>query len=248
MSKINSGEWFKEWFNSPYYHILYNHRDEVEANQFIDHLIGYLKPEKDSKLLDMACGRGRHAIYLSKHNFDVTGVDLSKESIRFASAFESENLHFFVHDMRNLLFTNYFDYVLNLFTSFGYFERVSENQRSIVNMARALKPGGKLILDFVNVEHILKLGSSNETKSIEGIVFNISKQVKGERVIKSIQFEAEGKSFNFEEKVMLLKPLDFETYFNFAGLNIKAVFGDYELNGFNPEDSERLIYIVEKNA
>jgi SAM-dependent methyltransferase len=246
MSKKSSGEWFKDWFNSPYYHILYNHRDEVEANRFIDHLIGYLSPDSDSKMLDMACGRGRHAIYLSKRGFDVTGVDLSKESIRFASDFETERLHFYLHDMRNLLFTNYFDYVFNLFTSFGYFERVAENQRSIVNMARALKPGGRLILDFVNVEHILKKGSSTETKSIGGIVFHINKQIKEERVIKTIQFEVDGKSFNFEEKVMLLKPLDFEAYFNFAKLKVLAVFGDYELNSFNPEESERLIYVVEK--
>ena len=248
MSKKHTNEWFKDWFNSPYYHILYNHRDEEEANLFIDNLLEFLKPHPDSRLLDMACGRGRHSIYLNQRGYDVTGVDLSNENIKYASAFESERLHFFVHDMRNLLFTNYFDYVLNLFTSFGYFERKAENQRSILNMARTLKPGGKLILDFVNVEHILKKGSSKETKSIQGILFNITKQIKNERVIKTIQFEVDGQSYNFEEKVMLLKPSDFETYFNFAKLNVQAVFGDYELNDFKPEESERLIYVVEKES
>jgi len=246
MNKQESSEWFKDWFNSPYYHILYNHRDEIEANQFMDRLIGFLNPSSDARLLDLACGRGRHAIFLSKKGVDVTGVDLSKESIRHASAFESDQLHFYVHDMRNLLTTNYFDYVLNLFTSFGYFERSWENQRVVMNMARTLKPGGKLVLDFFNAEHLLDHQGSEEVKEVQGIQFSIRKEVKGERIIKSIQFEAEGKAFAFEEKVMLLKPADFEGYFMVAGLKVCNVFGNYKLDEFDPAHSDRLIYIAEK--
>src|SRR5690606_8758177 len=114
-------EWFKDWFNSPYYHLLYNHRDENEAIFFLDNLIAKLQPKPDARILDLACGRGRHAVYLRTKGFDVTGVDLSPENIRLAATTAGERLHFYVHDMRYLLLSNYFDLVLNLFTSFGYF-------------------------------------------------------------------------------------------------------------------------------
>ena len=73
--------WFKDWFNSPYYHLLYQHRDENEAEQFIKTLIGYLQPAKGATMLDIACGKGRHSMALAEMGFDVTGNDLSEASI-----------------------------------------------------------------------------------------------------------------------------------------------------------------------
>ena len=61
-------EWFKNWFNSPYYHILYKERDSYEAEYFIDNLIIYLKIAENSKIIDIACGKGRHSIYLEQKN------------------------------------------------------------------------------------------------------------------------------------------------------------------------------------
>ncbi|MFS8082300.1 MAG: class I SAM-dependent methyltransferase, partial [Ginsengibacter sp.] len=120
MDKVaENSPWFKEWFNSPYYHKLYFNRDKVEAADFINRLVGYLNPPADSKMLDMACGKGRHSIQLASKGFDVTGVDLSEDSILSAKKFENNHLHFFVHDMRLPFWINYFDYGFNFFTSFG---------------------------------------------------------------------------------------------------------------------------------
>ena len=77
-------EWFKDWFNTSYYHTLYKHRDESEAHRFIDHLCAYLKVKKGSKILDLACGKGRHALHLAKKGYQTTGVDLSEESINLS--------------------------------------------------------------------------------------------------------------------------------------------------------------------
>ena len=77
-------DWFHDWFNSPYYHLLYRHRDEQEAAAFIERLIGHLQPPPGSRMLDVACGKGRHAVQLARHGFEVTGIDLSEESIAFA--------------------------------------------------------------------------------------------------------------------------------------------------------------------
>ncbi len=87
--------WFQEWFNSPYYHLLYNHRDEDEALAFIRRIIVHLQPPITGRMLDAACGRGRHSRALAEKGFDVTGIDLSFESINVAKESENDKLHFF---------------------------------------------------------------------------------------------------------------------------------------------------------
>ena len=246
MQKQDSKEWFQVWFDSPYYPTLYNHRDDTEAVFFLNHLVDHLKPSTNSRMLDLACGRGRHAIYLNKLGFDVTGVDLSSESIRQASESKSESLRFFEHDMRRLISTNVYDYVFNLFTSFGYFERSYDNQLVISNIARTLKPGGTLILDFLNAEAIRYHGRTNEEKLIDGIEFKITKEIRAGRVIKNIDIHDQNINLHFEEKVSLLGSEEFEAYFKKANLVVKNVFGDYSLNSFNPKESSRLIYEVMK--
>ncbi len=134
-----ANEWFYDWFNSPYYHLLYNKRDNAEAEYFVNNLCTHLKPPPHSRLFDIACGRGRFSVYLNKQGYDVTGIDLSVESIRYARQFENDSLHFFAHDMRQLAYSNYFDIALNLFTSFGYFRTDEEHIRTLINFNRALK-------------------------------------------------------------------------------------------------------------
>ncbi|HCY89433.1 MAG TPA: class I SAM-dependent methyltransferase, partial [Chitinophagaceae bacterium] len=82
--------WFEEWFDTPYYHELYAGRDSQEASAFVDQLIQYLKPAPGSVMLDVACGTGRHAIELADKGFDVTGIDLSQQSIEQALAHQHE--------------------------------------------------------------------------------------------------------------------------------------------------------------
>ena len=114
---FNSSTWFKEWFNSPYYHKLYFEHDEKEASAFITRLLNKLSVPEQAKLLDVACGRGRHSKILASHGFDVTGIDLAPASIAIAKAQENGHLHFYEHDMRLPFWINYFDYAFNFFTS-----------------------------------------------------------------------------------------------------------------------------------
>lgn len=135
--------WFKNWFNSPYYHLLYKNRDRAEAAAFIDKLVQYENPAANSLMLDIACGKGRHARQLAAKGFDVTGIDLSVESIEAANQFATDNLHFYRHDMRLLFWINYFDYAFNLFTSFGYFRTQREHDDAMRCMSKALKKIGR---------------------------------------------------------------------------------------------------------
>lgn len=239
-------KWFQYWFNSPYYHILYSQRNDAEAEFLIDNLSTYLKPSAHSRMLDIACGRGRHATYLHKKGYDVTGIDLSEQSIKYAQQFEQRNLHFLVHDMRKLFYINYFDIALNLFTSFGYFETEKEHSDALISFRKALKPGGIFVIDYFNTIKILKNLTHQEIKTVEGIEFHIKKFVSEGKIIKHINFEHRGKDYAFEERVKAFTHEDFTRMLQKSGLEITATFGDYSLNAFDENKSDRLILICKK--
>ena len=121
---------YKSWFDTPFYHILYKNRDYKEAEIFTRKLMDFIRLPLKSKILDLACGKGRHSINLNKMGYDVTGVDLSVKNIKNASKYESENLKFKIHDMRKP-FGQKFDLVVNLFTSFGYFDDFKDNLKTL---------------------------------------------------------------------------------------------------------------------
>jgi SAM-dependent methyltransferase len=241
-----SKKWFHNWFNSPYYHILYKKRDEEEAEHFIDNLCSYLTPHADARMLDIACGRGRHAIYLNKKEYDVTGIDLSVSSIKFAQPFENKKLHFLVHDMRNAFYINYFDFAFNLFTSFGYFETDREHIKALKSFRKSLKKDGILVLDYMNSQKIINHLVERESKEIDSVNFHISRTVENGKIIKTINFEHKKNQFYFKEEVKDYKLADFKRLFAASGLNIKAIFGNYELQEFNINESDRLIFICDK--
>jgi SAM-dependent methyltransferase len=234
--------WYASWFNTPYYHILYKDRNHREAALFMNRLTAFLALKPKDTILDLACGRGRHAKYLYKQGFTVTGVDLSEESIRYAKQYEKPNLHFQVHDMC-LPYPEKFDAVFNLFTSFGYFEQESDNLRTIKAIKAELKTGGYGVIDFLNVELAIKNLIPSEKKKVGNIVFNITKRVEDGYIVKEIRFKDNEKNYCFTERVKALRLADFLEYFSAAKVELVQTFGDYHLNPFNKDTSERLILI-----
>lgn len=239
-------EWFGEWFDSPYYHILYKHRDYEEAEHFIDKLIRFFNFSPTDKIMDLACGKGRHSIYLNRQNFEVTGLDLSPQSIAYAKQYENERLHFYVHDMREVFRKRAFDYVLNLFTSFGYFDKERENQDAVCAAASALKADGKMLIDFLNPYKVIHHLVPEEIKEIEGISFHITKHLSQDNyIIKDIRFEDNGRHWHFQERVKAIRRTQFLEYFQTAGLELLETFGDYELNPYERERSDRMIFVLQ---
>ncbi len=237
-------EWFQEWFNSSYYHVLYKNRDEEEAKKFIDRLLDELRPPAGSYILDLACGKGRYSRYLAEKGFCVTGIDIAQDSIEFAQQFENERLSFFQHDMRLPYRINYFDYIFNFFTSFGYFETEQDHLKTVVNIAKGLRPDGKFVLDFFNSKKVIASLRPNEVKEVNGIVFHIQRSVDEQGyILKNIQFEDQGKYFDFTERVRAFNLNDFQYLFGKAGLKIARTFGDYQLNEFDEKNSGRLILV-----
>lgn len=243
---MSATEWYKNWFDSPFYHILYKNRDYKEAEQFIDNLLAFINPVRDSKILDIGCGRGRHSLYLSSKGFNVTGIDLSPSNIEFAKRFENGKLSFFVHDMRSPFRENYFDIGVNLFTSFGYFEREQDDIDTLKSASLALTSKGVLVIDFMNSKKVVSELIKEEEKNVENISFKISRRIEEGFVKKRIEFEEGDKKYSFEEKVKPLELYDFKRYFKASGLKMVNLFGDYNLNEFSEKHSDRLIMICKK--
>lgn len=239
-------EWFASWFDSPFYHTLYKNRDENEARRAIDGLLEALHLPAGARVLDLACGKGRHAMYLSEKGFDVTGVDISEASIRFARQYENENLSFYQHDMRLPFRIRYFDAVTNFFTSFGYFDNDNDHLKALKNVSTGLKPGGRFLLDFFNTAHVRNHLVMQEEKNVDGITFSIKRCLLDGYVIKTVEFNTKGRDYHFQEKVRLFTLEDLEMLCEKAGLTVVERFGDYDLAPFDPVESLRLILIAEK--
>ncbi len=240
--------WFKDWFNTPYYHQLYKNRDEKEASNFIEKLIKQLNPAENSKILDLACGKGRHSLQLAEKGFGVTGIDLSEASINEALKSEQPNLHFYTHDMRLPFWINYFDYVFNFFTSFGYFKTQREHLNAIQSIAQSLVPGGKFVIDFLNCAYAEDQIIHNNVEQIEDVHYTITRWYDNNKFYKKIIIEDPNvpQTLAFVEMVQKFTLADFRQMFNANGLKVYKVFGDYNFSSYDEKNSPRLIIIAEK--
>lgn len=239
-----SREWFVSWFDSPYYHVLYQHRNDAEAQLFMNNLTAFLKIPKGASLIDLPCGKGRHSKYLSELGYNVTGLDLSINSIEFAKKYENEQLHFDVHDMRNPL-EQQFDAVLNLFTSFGYFKSEAEDLQVLTNFKKALKPNCFAVIDFINIKKAVQQLIAQETKIIDGVEFRITRTIIDGFIVKEIIINDKGSIHHFHEKVKCLDFDKIKQYLTIVGFNLFHTFGNYNLDDFDEQTSDRLILVVQ---
>lgn len=245
MQEINQ-EWFATWFNTPFYHVLYNNRNFDEAEDFIQNLMQHLDLPKDSNVMDLACGKGRHSVFLNKLGYDVTGLDLSENSIDAAKAFENDRLRFDVHDMREVYKENAFDLIVNLFTSFGYFLNPNDEVQVFQSIYNQLRDGGTFVMDYLNVEKAILDLVPNEIKTINGIDFHIQKKIENGFIQKDINFNSDGEDYHFQEFVKVIRLEDFKEIASSIGFDLIDYFGDYQLNEFKKETSPRLILVFKK--
>ena len=237
--------WFASWFDTNYYHILYKNRDDNEASYFIENLFNRLNLSNEY-VLDLACGKGRHSIFMNSLGLNVLGVDLSENSISLASSFSNDKLEFKVHDMRNVIENNSFDVVFNLFTSFGYFDSDADNHSVLKSVYMMLNHNGKLVIDFMNAHKVINNLVKEETKLLDEIQFDITRNYDGKFITKNISISDKGDKFAYQEKVRAFFKEDFYQLLNENGFTVESVFGDFSLNDFEKETSDRLILIASK--
>ncbi|HEU4861508.1 MAG TPA: methyltransferase domain-containing protein [Chitinophagaceae bacterium] len=242
--------WYKDWFNSPFYHKLYFERDVKEAAAFISKLIDHLKPVPGSNMLDVACGRGRHSRLLAEKGFVVTGIDISPESIAFAKKFENDRLEFFQHDMRLPFRVNYFRYAFNFFTSFGYFKTRREHDDAIRTIANGLKPGGIFVIDYLNVHYSEDHLVLHEEKKINGTDYEIRRWHDETHFYKKIRISDPllMDPLEYTEKVSKFSFGDFNDMLSYHGLQLQEAFGDYQLGSYHVRTKPRLIIVAQKKS
>ncbi len=238
--------WFKTWFNTPYYHILYKNRDFTEAEAFISLLVKDLQLSEGSEIIDLACGKGRHSIYLNQLGFKVLGLDLSEESIAHNQQFENDTLKFEVHDMRDEIEGSHVDAVFNLFTSFGYFDDQKDDERVFLSVNNILKSNGYFVLDFLNEKYVRNTLVEETFVERPNITFKINKRIEGQHVIKDIRFSDGGEDFHFFERVKLHTLDEIDQLASQCGFERVKLYGNYKLEGFDLETSPRCINIFKK--
>jgi SAM-dependent methyltransferase len=227
--------------------MLYRHRDDSEAEAFIHELHRANILKKGQRVLDLACGNGRHVRMIHALGLNTTGLDISEPSIAEAKRLGSSGQHFVTGDMRNFTFPSPFDVVLNLFTSFGYFEKLEENASVIQCVARNLDNGGTFVIDYFNSVVVEAALPSSGNSSCDHTKFEFRKYKSGDFVIKEIDVEDNGEQHHFTERVQLLRREDLISMLNNVGLEVLHTFGNYRLENFNETVSDRLILVARKS-
>lgn len=240
-------EWFASWFDSPYYPMLYKHRDEDEAREALTNLHHYLALRNEMLVLDLCCGQGRHSRTLHKLGCHVVGIDLSNSAIACAHSMAESGQRFEVQDMRTFSLPERFDAVFNLFTSFGYFDSDTENRRVLGRIAEHLHPNGILVLDYLNAIPLLDQHIQQKEQTIDGVFFRTAKRIEGNSVVKQIDVIDNGVTYSYSERVQLITLDHFTQMLQSCGFSVEKVFGNYQLDDYNPQESPRCLIIARKS-
>lgn len=245
--------WFQEWFSNKFYLEMYRHRDSEDAKLMINLLQRSIPFNSKCKVLDIACGAGRHSLELARRGFDVTGFDLSEFLIGEAkkelknSPEKNLKVKFMIADMRDFNFRKSFDAAVNIFTSFGYFENDGENFKVIGNASNSLKSGGYFVFDFLNKNYIEKNLVPYSRTNHKGIMMIQKRRIENGFVKKEIRIKKNKEVLNFTESLKLYSINEFKKVFNSYDLRVHNLFGDYFGNKFNENKSQRLIIIAKKS-
>ena len=243
--------WYEEWFWSDAYTRVYDHRDEEEAEQLVDLIEHEMSPAPNAHLLDIGCGRGRHTRTLARRGYRVTGIDLSEKAIEAARAEAADEgldatTSFHVGDMREPVCDGCADGVVNLFTSFGYFEEDAENERALAAMTTALRSGGWFLQDFLNAPVVADSLGASERETEDGITIHQDRWIEDGRVNKKITIHHDGQTDTFEESVRLFTLYDLKEMYARVGLDLVELFGDYDGGDYKPDESPRLLLHARK--
>jgi len=236
-------DWFEEWFGEDYLHI-YQHRDETEAERAIELIATNLAGRRIDTALDLACGAGRHTRVLRERWWTV-GLDLSISLLKIARK-ESSDAPYVRADMRELPFADStFDLVVNLFTSFGYFDDDNEHVRVLACVSAAMRPGGTLVIDFLNASQVRRDLVPYDERVENGITIEQRRTISPDDrfVEKTIRLRERGKEYN--ERVRLLSRRDLQKMLVVAGFKVVKLFGDYGGADWS-EDSPRTILFASR--
>ncbi|MNY09302.1 dTDP-3-amino-3,4,6-trideoxy-alpha-D-glucopyranose [compost metagenome] len=241
--------WYQESFGNDYL-LVYKHRDMQGAYHEVKKMVNWLELEQGARLLDLCCGMGRHSMALEEFGFEVTGVDLSKVLLQEAIKQGSDGHVTWINgDMRDVPLSEPFDAIVNLFTSFGYFDEDEQNEQVLHEIYRLLKKKGRFIIDFLNPVYV-KAHLVPQSERTEGdLTIRETRAIEDGCVRKRIVISQKGEpDRHYLEQVKLYERPKFEAMLQKAGLRIDHVYGDYEGQTYSPETSSRMIFVGHKEG
>jgi 2-polyprenyl-3-methyl-5-hydroxy-6-metoxy-1,4-benzoquinol methylase len=242
-------EWFKEWFDTKEYLDVYRHRNDADAEKLIGLILANVDLYKNADILDLACGAGRHSILFAEKGFNVTAVDLSKNLLKLARRRAEDagiNINFVNADLRDFCITSKFDLVVNLFTSFGYFETDDENFSLFYTAYELLRPGGYFVIDYFNPGYLQQNLVPFSEDIIDGKKIIQERKIMGNRVIKDITIAKNSIRTKFMESVRIYSASELLSALEKSGLKISVIFGDFNGSKFDLNSSSRIIIISGK--
>lgn len=249
-------DWFTESFGEDYI-VVYRHRNRENAAREVGAMMEWMNIRAGSRVLDVGCGTGRHAMALRKLGYEVTGLDLSEVLLSEARCSDSGgNVAWIRGDMRCLPFEEgTFDATVNWFTSFGYFVECRDNLSVLGEMERVLKPGGRYLIDFLNPSYVLRhlVPQSERVDETTGLHITEKRTIEDDFVVKKIEVRPpldgmgnRGEARHYEERVRLIGLEQFEKMLGETGLKLESVYGDYDGSAYAAESSKRQILLGRK--
>jgi SAM-dependent methyltransferase len=174
MDKTKKQSWHEQdRFWETFAPILFTTERISAANEEVEQLISLLNLQPGLMICDLCCGVGRHSLELARRQFEVTGVDRTGKYLRKAKTkakAEGLNIEFVQEDIRSFCWPASFDVVINLFTSFGYFEDAADDKQVLENVYKSLKDGGKLLIDIVGKEVLARIFQERDWREEDGVI------------------------------------------------------------------------------
>lgn len=246
--------WYKDFYTKFYFTYFHQKKNNVsQTKKEVNFICKILQLPSRAKILDLACGPGRHALELALQNFNVTGVDFNQQALKMAHAKAQKSnlsIKFVLCDMGSLLFKNEFDAVICMYTSFGYFINEKENQKVLKNVARSLKAGGLFVLDLPNkywTTHKIPRKTCRKFKNtsiLERRFFDSTKKIFHNKIV---FINTNNKTEKISTYLRLYDLKEIKNKLTASGLKYLKSFGDYNIKtNFETKKSPRMIILAKK--
>ncbi|MCC6143711.1 MAG: class I SAM-dependent methyltransferase [Candidatus Hydrogenedentes bacterium] len=227
--------WYTTAFDS-LYPVVYAHRTVEAAAPEAAFAQACVRLGPSDRVLDLACGSGRHLVHLLKATPHAVGLDYSPDLLRLARRELGPGIALIRGDMRRLPFRSAFDCITNFFTSFGYFTEEAENLAAAQQIAAALRTGGRFFIDHACLDHVLATLVPQSQRKHQAFVITEERWIDaGMRVNKVTRVSRQGKSVTeYQESVQLYTPEGLRNLLQRAGLVVDACYGDYDGSSVDP--------------
>jgi SAM-dependent methyltransferase len=248
---MGAPDWYEQdsfWESfSPY---MFNQERMDATQEEVDHLIERAEMQPGMEVLDLPCGIGRHSCELASRGFQVTAVDRTQVYLRKARQFAAEGglqIEFVEEDMRSFRRVEAFDVILNLFTSFGYFEDQDDDRLVLKNFYQSLKPGGVLVMEMMGKEILARIYRHDSWEEKDGVLYLQQRYISdGWGWIENRWImirDGERREFTLGHR--LYSAVELCTLIQQAGFSQTSVFGSLEGIPYN-QDARRLVVVARK--